>query len=320
MKSINFILRLGLSVFLLGFLLVQINGEELFKLIASANGYFLSIAVFLVFVEVLLLVYAWFLIIIMKGHHVSYWFLWSIYVIGHFFGTFLPVNLGPDIVRTYSLSKSISNGADAVSSMAMLRIGGFLSVFGLVLGTPIFVGTGYVGNPLLAFLCATFLGLVTVLVAIHYFPGIEMWFMEGKNGRLSKISSFIGRLYLSFRHSISHPKIMGSSVGLMLVVQFLRIFKAYVIGLALVPDIAFHWFFVFVPLVVLIIQLPISFSGFGVREAAYVYFFTQAGIEVHTAFAMALFESALGLVFNVSGGVIYLIKNMRELGRESITG
>ena len=320
MKSFTFILKLFLSVFLLGFLFFKIDATALQNLISGANGYLLLVAVIVIFAEVGLLIFAWFLILRLQGHQISYWQTYSIYVIGHFFGTFLPVNLGADIIRAYSLSKYISNATDAVSSMVTLRLSGLFSVFILVLGSPIIFGLKHIDRSLLVVLWAMFVGMLLFFIIINRFSGIQKWLGQEEKGKLHRIKSMVGGVYRSFRQSISHPLIMGSGVGLMFVVQLSRVLQGYVIGMALGAEISFYWFFVFLPIIVLVIQLPISFSGIGVREAAYVYFFTQSGVEVHMALAIALLSSAFGLIFNVSGGVLYILKNMRWLTRERTAG
>jgi hypothetical protein len=51
--------------------------------------------------------------------------------------------------------------------------------------------------------------------------------------------------------------------------------------------------------------LPITINGIGTSQAAFVLFFTQAGVSSAGAFALSVLFVALGIVGNLPGGLLY---------------
>jgi len=66
-----------------------------------------------------------------------------------------------------------------------------------------------------------------------------------------------------------------------------------------------------VPILSSLLALPISISGFGVREGGYVSLFGQAGVEPNRAIAMSLLFYALGFATGIVGGLLYLVQSAR---------
>jgi uncharacterized membrane protein YbhN (UPF0104 family) len=72
------------------------------------------------------------------------------------------------------------------------------------------------------------------------------------------------------------------------------------------------YYFVFVPLTSLVLVLPISFAGLGVREGTYVFLFSQVGMSQEMALSLSLLVYALGTVTpGLVGGAIYLLRGAR---------
>jgi uncharacterized membrane protein YbhN (UPF0104 family) len=81
------------------------------------------------------------------------------------------------------------------------------------------------------------------------------------------------------------------------------------IGEALGADLPPQYYMIFVPLTSLVLILPISFAGLGVREGTYVFLFSQAGMAQEVALSLSLLVYALGTVSpGLVGGVIYVLR------------
>jgi len=92
---------------------------------------------------------------------------------------------------------------------------------------------------------------------------------------------------------------------LSLIVQFLRILTVYLAALALGIEVPFAPYLVLVPVTALITLVPISLAGLGVREGAFVYFFSRAGMSEAGAFSLSLMVFGLSLVLWVVGAALY---------------
>jgi hypothetical protein len=102
------------------------------------------------------------------------------------------------------------------------------------------------------------------------------------------------------------------SLGVGLVFNVTLIAANVLIGMALGVDVPVAYYMIFVPLTSLVLILPISFAGLGVREGAYVVLFKQAGVAPEVALSMSLLVYALGTVTpGLVGGVIYILRGAR---------
>jgi glycosyltransferase 2 family protein len=87
----------------------------------------------------------------------------------------------------------------------------------------------------------------------------------------------------------------------------LRIVQAYFLGAGLGIALPIAMYFAFVPLILLVMLLPVTFNGIGTSQAAFVWFFGRAGIPAPLAFALSVLFVALGVVGNLPGGLLYAL-------------
>lgn len=87
--------------------------------------------------------------------------------------------------------------------------------------------------------------------------------------------------------------------------QAMSILIVYAFGVAIGAQIDLQIILLIVPIILLIGVLPITISGLGIREGAFVVLLTAVGVSADQAFAVALL-SRLGLLFPaLIGGVLY---------------
>ena len=124
-KTLSFVLKLGVSVLLLTFLLKKIGLENFLNHLAQAKpGWILAgIASFLVsnFLGSL----QWHLLMKRSGMRLPYEETLKFYFIGLFFNNFFLSNLGGDVFRIYYASRSTDQTAGAISTVFLDRFIGF---------------------------------------------------------------------------------------------------------------------------------------------------------------------------------------------------
>jgi len=62
----------------------------------------------------------------------------------------------------------------------------------------------------------------------------------------------------------------------------------------------------FIPLIMVLIMLPVSFNGIGIREGSFVAFFAMVGVSSADAFVVSFTVSLLMTLTTAFGGLIYL--------------
>jgi len=88
-------------------------------------------------------------------------------------------------------------------------------------------------------------------------------------------------------------------------VQLLRVVQAWCLGVALGISLPIWMYLVFIPLVVIVMQIPITVSGLGTGQAMFGLLFTGAGVASADAIALSILFVALGFVGNLPGALLY---------------
>jgi uncharacterized membrane protein YbhN (UPF0104 family) len=108
-------------------------------------------------------------------------------------------------------------------------------------------------------------------------------------------------------------KAIAKALAVSLVLNVMLVGTNYLVARALGVTISVWYFVLFVPILSVVLMLPISMSGLGVREGAYVYLFGQAGVPTAQALTMSLLIYALRVVAALVGGSLYAMQGVREL-------
>jgi uncharacterized membrane protein YbhN (UPF0104 family) len=94
-------------------------------------------------------------------------------------------------------------------------------------------------------------------------------------------------------------------------VQIIRVMQAYCLGVAIGITAPLWTYFVFVPLIVIVMQVPITISGLGTSQLMFELFFARVGVPSAEAVALSILFVALGIVGNLPGGFLYLFTSRR---------
>ena len=100
--------------------------------------------------------------------------------------------------------------------------------------------------------------------------------------------------------------VLGRACGLSIVFHLFQIGLQLLLALALHIDASVWILMVYIALVGMLSNLPVSFGGIGVREGGYVMLLTPLGVEREQALAFGFLWSAVVLVANATGGLALL--------------
>lgn len=225
--------------------------------------------------------------------------LFSLYMIGSFFNTFLPGVIGGDAVKGYYLYKETGKADLSLASIFMDRYLGFVALI-LICTIAFPFGFQYFHGSRVEWLLP-FTVLSSIIASILIF-GL----------RLGQRIRFLSAFYTYFHMYRNQKNIMVKGLMLSVGVQLSGIVAVDILAYGLGQHIPVLAFLIFIPLIVLFSMLPISISGLGVREGAFVLFFGLIGIkpEVATAISLSWFLtiSAAGII-----GLIEYIRYKKEI-------
>ncbi|MEC4676076.1 MAG: lysylphosphatidylglycerol synthase transmembrane domain-containing protein [Nitrospirota bacterium] len=204
--------------------------------------------------------------------------LFSLYMIGAFFSSFLPGVVGGDAVRAYYLNKDAKKISLTLASIFFDRYLGYVGL--MTIGITAFpFALKYFGESPQKW-------AMPVLFAIFIVSSFILFGLQiGRKFRV--ISEFYG-----YFNSLKAKKdLVAKAFLLSLLTQLLNFTKVIILAYAMGENIPLLIFFIFLPIVMTITSLPISISGLGLREGSVVLLFGLIGIkpEVATALALAWF-------------------------------
>lgn len=220
--------------------------------------------------------------------------LFSLYMIGSFFNTFLPGLIGGDAVKGFYLYKETGKGSLTLASIFMDRYIGFVVMIAIcAIAFPF--GYKYLQGSRIEWLLP-----VTVLS----FVGASIAFFVLRLGKSIKILS---GFYDHFHIYRNQKDVIGKALLLSVLVQFSGIIAVYILALGIGQHLPFLSCLIFLPLIILFTTLPVSISGLGVREGAFVLFFGLIGVkpEVATAISLSWFIST------TAGSLLGLVEYMK---------
>jgi uncharacterized protein (TIRG00374 family) len=298
--------RAAVAAGLTAFILWKSHPREVLDALANANWRLIAVAVLLVFADRALMAYRWvvLLCIIDRVERPRLAEVMRIFFVSTFVGTFLPASVGGDAVRAYSMTQLNVRGRDAIASVFLDRMLGVASILlmatiGLTLAQDLASNrTIVVALGVAAAMCAATLVLIfsrhAATLASRVLALLPGTVRQTGEGILESI-----RRYAMYRRQLVN--VLAGSIA----VQALRIVQAYFLGAGLGIALPPSTYFAFVPLILLVMLLPITFNGIGTSQAAFVWFFGRAGVPAPAAFALSVLFVALGVVGNLPGGLLY---------------
>lgn len=303
--------KLVVSLGLLAWLVAEVGTHRIARSLSSTDLALLAAAFLLIYGDNVLRSYNWRLLLGTDGPGPGFpRVLWS-FLVGGFFGSFIPSSLGPDAARAVALAR----GSDApvtrtASSVVMLNLLGLwaLGVMFLV-GVVVLLRAGSVPGGLwwLAAACAGGVVALPALLATRA-PLPEL-----------RPSSTLGKRVAEFLRALAEYRSAGTSLvpafGIALANQALAVLVVFTVFRAGGLDVPLVYFAAIVPVVHVSRLVPASVAGFGAEQGVVVGLFHLAGVEPAAAFAMSVLVSGLNLVVQALSGLLYAGASARSLRR-----
>ncbi|MDP9324441.1 MAG: flippase-like domain-containing protein, partial [Acidobacteriota bacterium] len=94
-------------------------------------------------------------------------------------------------------------------------------------------------------------------------------------------------------------------LAMSIAVQAIRVLQAWCLGEALGIDLPLLTYFAVVPVILLIMQIPITVNGLGTTQVAFVTLLGASGAGAAPATALSILFLVLGVIGSLPGGVLY---------------
>ena len=304
-RSLLLWLRILVSAVLLAVLVTKIHPENLLPEHQHFSTLvFLVVGLLLTGFGVVLSAWRWQRVLRVFDADVPLRTLVSHYFAGQFVGNVLPSTIGGDVLRVSRGATSTGSGSVAFASVAIERLSGFIAL-------PLLVFTGFLIKPSLiegdhAWVALAIAGgtlvLLGVILVLAGSPRLAGRFKDHANWM-----RFIGAVHVGVDQLRRRPRealgILAAALLYQASVVAAVICAAHVLDLAL-PTAAIV---AFVPAVAMAQTVPLSVSGFGVREGLLVLFLTPLGVSTGGAVALGLLWYAMLLVVSLLGAPAFAV-------------
>lgn len=251
----------------------------------------------------------WKVFLAIQGIKESFFSLVKINFISIFLGFFLPSSTGFDAVRIYLIEKKHKE---------KLGAGGSAVIIERVLGFYLLSLMAVIGS-FVAYYNGTAISIVYLAVIINILVTLSILFIKNKflfkaiSSKLDRIkifkkfSAYLNKLYGSV-NSFPIKKTILVTIPLIFLYQFSSIVCVYLLFKSFDVHIPLYYHLAFLPLILIIAIIPVSISGFGLREGGFVFFYGLIGIDGQIAFLVSLlYYAVLMLVPATIGMILYLI-------------
>jgi len=224
--------------------------------------------------------------------------LFSIYMIGAFFGSFMPGIIGGDAVRAYYLNKKAKKMSLTLASIFMDRYLGYLSLMLIGISEAPFAFGYFRDSPY---------KWIMPLIFAAFVVGSILFFVLQVGKRFRGMSEF----YEYFTTLKTKKGKVVKAVLISFLVQFLNFFIVVILAAGMGEKIPLLLLFVFLPIIITVTMIPVSISGLGVREGAFVILLGLIKIrpEIATSLSLAWFFSVF--IGSIPGLVIYFARTKK---------
>ncbi|MBA3639327.1 MAG: flippase-like domain-containing protein [Acidobacteriota bacterium] len=300
------LLRILVAVVLTAYVIWRADPALVMRQAAGLDWRWATAAIVLVLVDRGLMAFRWMVLLcaLTPGSRPPFAEILRIFFVSTFVGSFLPSVAG-DVYRAYSLSRLKVDGVQSAASVVMDRALGILSMVVVAIVALAFAREMMMVPGVGATVGVSALGCAVGAAALYSTRAaaaahrLTSW-LPGKKLRYLS-ASLIDAVRRYTHHHRELTTVLVSSIA----VQGLRVLQAFCLGMALGISAPLWVYFVFIPLIIIVMQVPITISGLGVSQWMFELLFTRVGVTSEAAVALSILFVALAFIGNLPGAVLY---------------
>jgi uncharacterized membrane protein YbhN (UPF0104 family) len=265
-----------------------------------------ALALALIGIQTFVLNGRWVLIMRALGVSMDWQSGWRILMVSLWFNQMLPSSAGGDVVRMWLLRQRDVTWPQAVKGVMADRFTALLGLVALmVVGLPVLLLRVADRPAIFAIGGLTTAGVAGTAVLLT----LDKW--PKRVIALRPIASFVefGSLVRFLLLQFQQREILFGSA---LLIHLMTAAAVYALAMGLQVQLSVLDAFILIPPVILLTAVPISISGWGVREGAMVACLGLAHVPSERALSISLLLGVVSVIIGVAGGVIWLASPERS--------
>jgi uncharacterized membrane protein YbhN (UPF0104 family) len=313
-QAVTLGLRLAVSAGMLAVLITKVpsfNPSDMVPHWSVGTALWLSAAALLTLAGIILSALRWQKVLGALDIDAGLPLLMSHYLAGQFVSNVLPTTIGGDVLRVSRLSRDTGESPGTFASVVLERLTGWLVL-------PVITIIGFTVNPGLRHLGTATrvalmlaVGTLVLLAAVLVAAGSPR--LGGRFATTGGWRRFVGAVHLGVDRLRSDPGAAANVLVAGFAYQFALVLSAVAAARALgLQPAGLTALLAFFPAVLIAQVLPISMSGLGVREGAFVLFLQPLGVAQQEAIALGLLLYMLNLVVSLLGAPAFAAGGRRH--------
>lgn len=307
-KRYIFFAKLIFSLSILAYILIEIVPfGDIIREVKKASWIWLVLSFSLHVFGILISAYRWQILTRAQGEKIPLWYLAKSYLVAGFFNNFLPTRFGGDVVRIWDGSRYSKSLIRSSAVVLVERLTGVIVLLSFAfIASLLRLDLAQAIPAIWAALIIGFCGLCLV----------GLFFTTAGKKLIQIIPSkpyleYLKRKLLDFREALlqykQHKRIFLQALFWALLLQVNVILHYYLAGKAFSLAIPLLDYFIFVPIILLILTAPVTIGGLGLRELLYIKVFEFYAIEQAAALSFTLIaDFTFALLLGLLGAVIYV--------------
>jgi uncharacterized protein (TIRG00374 family) len=304
-KIIKFILKLLISAFFIGLLIIKVDWQESWQYLQKIEVWQIAVYIAVIFGGMFISAKKWQELCLFKGLRDSFFNFFKLYLTGAFINNFVPSTIGGDIFRAYQIGKKEKRYTEATAAVVMDRFTGLLA---LMIMSPIFFLINFSRVSGIYLIGLANLIILGVLLALIIF-----WKTK-KTAWMRKLLDYLPDKVNNFLRELSSFGSDWQVFARAMVYSFL--FNLIGVGLA---NLILFWslgininlldYFSVIFLISIVASIP---AGVGLKEWAYIAFFAPLGISIPGAVMVAILNRFLQGLVNLVALPIYMKSKVQK--------
>lgn len=299
-------LRVAISAGLLLYLATQLDLARIEGVLAQSDYLLLGAAVAVIALERILGAFRWHLLLACIHVAIPWRIVFKATFISGFFGNFLPGLVGTEVLRVATITRSTRNLSAALSTVVFDRALGALALAGIALAAILAAPMNL--PPSIGFAAALMLAVLVIgLLAITSARVRPLMLDAARRVCPGLLRQPLEKLIEATELIAVRRAMLLYSILLAVVYQLMRIVVVIVGAFALgYWNIPLIYFLLYVPIILVVMMLPLSLGGLGVREAGFVYFFGADLMAPEAAFTLSLVTYVGALIAQLPGVAFWI--------------
>jgi len=304
--ALKFIFSFSIIAYLL---LKVVPTQEVFDALEDIRLFWLALSFSLHALGLIISAIRWQILIRAQGDDAPLGFLAKSYLVGNFFNLFLPTRFGGDVVRIWDGSRYSKSLLKSSAIVLVERFTGIITL--LVFALLASLSRLDMARRLPIIWISLLVGLFGLFAAFLFLtPLVRTLLLKiPEKGFLLKIKAKV----LEFHRTVLVYKeeriLFIWALFWAFLLQVNVILHYWLAGKAFSLNIRLVDYFIFIPIILLILTIPITISGLGLREVIFIEIFKSYGIANQIAFSFSLIvDFVFALIIGVAGGIIYALR------------